>query len=378
MRVAKIARAPSRPAKPADESPEDVLIIPDGSNEDEEKLSEFLASFGGKEYKVRVDEFNATDKAWEHLDTYPLDGFEPYEVCKRSGRGRYRLTFLNERGKYIAGGQPQIRIGGLAAAALAPAPAAAALPAPENDPLKNPLVTMMLANAEAARRENAELVRAILTRPEPARSSTAEVLSMVKELRDLSPKEDGAMKKMMDALVGRLIERGLDPEQAAGAGGVMSEIREGLGMLKEAGVLERLGKTRAPAAAALPRRVIEAAPRVEDTKVDDPIAKAMRPYVSIFKMKFENGVSPEDAGGYLLDESYESLVPLIKKHVAVAALASAEQVMDNLAGRASDPAQVEHLFTFAPELMPCRDWCLAVISAAVTQWKNPAPEESQS
>lgn len=355
-----------------DETPE--LVIP--HDEDEEKLSEFLEQFGGKEYKVRVEQFNAAEKVWEHIDTFAVDGFDAYDVCKRYGRGRYRMTFLNERGKYVPGGQPQIRIGGPAASAL-PAPAA---PPVESDPFKHPLVVMMLANAEAQRKESAELIRAIITKPEPQKSSTTEVLDLFVKMEAMRPKADDSTKKMMDAVMGSLIERALNPDKPE-AGGLMSEAREGLALLKESGVLSRIGAARQTPPAA-PMRVLNAPANPnppEPAKMPEhPIVTAMRPYISIFKMKAENGVEVEQASSYLIDEAYETLVPLIKKHITGASLVSDETIMENLVARASDPAQIEELMKAAPELEPHRAWVLAVIAKSVETMNTPEAEGQPS
>lgn len=340
--------------------------------EDSNKLAEFLENFGGKEYKVRVDKFNKEDKVWEHVDTFPLDGFEAYETCKRFGGGRYRLTFLNEKGKYVAGGQPQIRI------AMQAVPAVAAQAAQvEQDPLKHPLVAMMIASAEKANAQTNELLKVVLARPEPAKSSTIEVLELMEKLKRFEPNDP--MKKVQEALLMKMIERGLD----GGAGGetgdksAWQEIVEGLKDAKSLGVFDKiLGAQRPAAPAGL--RPPQAAPKVSvqigrDPGPEEPapmppaspIMEALRPFAAIFAQKAANGVSSQDAGGYLYDEFCETVIPVIRKNVFAAKFMGDGSLIDYAINAANDPAQVEQLFMLAPELAAHRDWVLATITEAI-------------
>lgn len=349
----------------SEESPEGQELPPD---EDDNKLAEFLQFFGGKEYKVRVEEFDKAEKVWLHLDTFPVDDFEPYETCKRFGPGRYRLTFLNDKGKYVRGGQPQIRIGGRALPAVAAAPASV-----EQNPLANPIVAMMLAQANENAKANRELLQALLTRPEAPKSTTNEVMDLLLKLKAMDPKEpkgDDTMKKLMEALTMKMIERGMEGGEGGGEGGIMSEIKDALPILKEilaAKAPQRAGLVPAPAR---PAAQITNTPTPEATAVN-PLIEALKPYLAIFKSKAEKNADKERAAQFLLDELDETVIPLIKTHVPIAALASDAAVMDSLLSRAKDPAQVEALFTACPELVPHREWITAVIAQAVVILETP-------
>jgi len=352
----------AQPLSAIEEGDEGVEGLLDRPDADAEKLSEFMQLFGGKEYKVRVEEFNNEEKIWLHLDTFPVDGFEPFETCKRFGPGRYRLTFLNDKGRYVKGGQPQIRIGGKALAAIA-----ASAPASQDaNPLNNPIVMMMLAQANENAKANAELVRAILLRPEPAKSTTNEVMDLLIKLKAMDPKEtkDDTMKKLSEALMMKMIEKGMDGGDGDGGGGLLSEIKDAMPIIKE--VLAARLPQRAPA----PRPTQISAPPSEVPAVN-PLIEALRPYLAIFKAKAEKNADKERAANFLLDELDESVIPLIKLHVPLAAMASDAAVMESLISRAKDPAQVETLFSACPELVPHKEWIVSVIAQAVAIAETP-------
>lgn len=347
-----------------DDLQDDSQLAPD---EDSNKLAEFLQFFGGKEYKVRAEEYDKEEKTWLHLDTFPVDGFDPYETCKRYGPGRYRLTFLNDKGKYVKGGQPQIRIGG--ARAILSSPTAPG----QDNPLNNPIVAMMLAQANENAKANAELVRAILMRPEPVKSTTNEVMDLLIKLKAMDPKEpkaDESMKKLMEALTMKMIERGMDGTDGGGEGGIMSEIKDALPILKE--ILAAKNPQRAGIQA--PPRVLTATatptPTSEAPTVN-ALIEALKPYITIFKAKAEKNIDKERAAQFLLDELDDSVIPLIKKHVPLAAMATDDAVMDSLVSRAKDPLEVENLFTACPELAPFKEWIVAVIAEAVRILETP-------
>ncbi len=336
--------------------------------EDAEKLGEFMEQFGGKEYKVRLEQMNATDKVWEFLDTFPLDGFDAFETCKKFGRGRYRLTFLNERGKYVKGGQPQIRIGGvIPTSATSPAPVA------ESDPLKHPMIVMMMAQMKDAATQQTELLKVILAKPEPAKSSSVEVLDMLAKLKAMTPekKEDGTMAELSKMLLVKMIEKGLDNSEggsSGGEGGILGEIKDAMPIIKE--ILAGKLQTRSvapPQNVTPPVRVSLPSPSKEAPMVAEihPAVADLLPFAAVLARKAENKVEVERSAQWLIDEIYDSVVPIIKTHIPVAKLASEEAIVESLVGRAKDPAQLEEIFKAAPVLAPHREWVLAVIAKAV-------------
>ncbi len=376
-----MAKTKSRQAAPPPEENEEIdldAIAPDpDAVEDYNKLAGFLEQFGGKEYKVRVDQYNKLEKVWEFIDTFPLDGFDAFDTCKRFGGGRYRMTFLNEKGKYVQGGQPQIRI----AAGVVPAVPLAA-PAVDNDPLKNPLFAMMLANAERAATQSTELLKVLLAKPEPAKSSTMEVFELMAKLKHMTP-EDTGMKKLQEALMMRMIEKGLDGGDSGGEKSVWEEVKEGLKDAKDLGIFDRLaaGIRRPQAPRSNPPAtpapgVTVALPTKEPAPVlEDPMTQALRPYAVIFANKAATGAAPEEAAGYLVDEFYDSVIPLIRKHVAMSKFMSEAGIVEYACGSAQDPEQVEKLYVFAPELAAHREWVGLVITEAVKLIMNEGKEE---
>lgn len=369
--------------------PEDDEALPVTQDATAERMAEFLEEFGGKEYKVRVEQFNVADKAWDYLDAFQLDGFDAFATCKAMGPGRYRLTFLNEHGKYVQGGQPQIRIGGrAAAAAAAPAPTPAA--PVEQDPLKHPMVMMVMQLMEKSNSQTMEMLKAIATRPEPAKSSSAEVLELMGHVKKMQP--DDPMKKISETLMLKLIERGLDGGGNGGeGGGWASELRELLGAAKDIGVLNarRLPPAGAPAdpQPALPPPPVKVhlpgspehvatpppAPK-EAAPVNNPIVEGLRPYVQILLQRAENGVGVQETASYVLDELDNAVCPLIRKHHVMAKFASNDSIIENILGRASSADELEAMFQAVPELAAHRSWCVQVISATIALFNEPAPQ----
>lgn len=382
--MAKRTKAPKQVErviiKERDDDDDDLLEQTQEELEDAGKLSDFLDQFGGKEYKVRVEQMNPVDKVWEHIDLFPYDGFDAFETCKRFGPGRYRLSVLNERGKYVKGGQPQIRIAGVVKPAVVEAAKV------EQDPLKHPIVVMMLAQMEKSNQQTTELLKAMLAKPEPQKSSSAEVLDMLAKLKAMNPekKEDQTMQEVSKMLLLRMIEKGMD----GGDGGEKStwqEIVEGLKDVKDLGIMEKLGaglmaarqpgKT-APAPTPAPQVRVALpqppAPEVPPAMPEpSPLEVSLKPFAAILATKAESGVDPKEAAAYVHDEFYETVIPLVKKHVFAARFMSDAGMVEYACGAAQDAEQVEKLFAFAPELAAHREWTLAVIAEAVRLATSP-------
>ncbi|HXT00351.1 MAG TPA: hypothetical protein VN915_06725 [Elusimicrobiota bacterium] len=373
---------------------EDVPVLdPDPAADDLEadKLAEFQSNFGGKNYRIRVEKFDKEENDWEIIDRFPLDGFDPITSLKGRGKGRYRLTLLNEKGKYVEGGREEIRMAGPlegAPAAAAAAPAAAA-PA-EADPLNHPLVISVLAMMEKSNTQTLEMMKALASRPEPARSSSSEVLDLFKQVRGLAPEDP--MKELSKTIMLRLLERGLEGDGGGGGGdggGFLKELRDGLLAAKEMGILggRRLpAADPAPAAAAEPAaplrvnlQTVTAAPpppppAKEAQPVNDPILEGLRPYAQIFRQHAENNADVTETANYLVDELYAIACPLIRRHNTLAKFASDDAIVEQIVNRAKDSAQLEAVFAAAPELAPHRDWCSKVVAKAIEILNNPGNE----
>lgn len=335
-------------------------------DEDADRLAEFLKLFGGKEYKVRIHKFDDVNKSWSYVDTLLVDGFDPYVMCKSYGPGRYRMTFLSDSGGYVKGGQPQIRIAEVAK------PANAVAPAYEN-PLSHPIVAMMMTQAQQSKAELLEIFKIMAAKPEAAKSSTTEVFELMAKLQSLNPKEksDDTMKKLSETLLMKMLEKGMEGGSGEGSGSILSDIKEALPLLREM-ITARRPAPSLPQPAPRPQNP-PAIPNPENPPVN-PILEDLKPYILVFKLKAENNIDIDRAANYLIDEIYESVIPIIRRHVTMAKVASDESIVESLLSRVKDPAQVESLYTYAPELIPHKVWVSSVISKTIHTLENPDAE----
>lgn len=364
----------TRDSRDADSFLEELEERTESEVDAEEKLSEFMEQFGGKDYKVRVERFNKEDKAWDHLDTYPLDGFDAFAVCKGHGGGRYRLTFLNESGKYVKGGQPQIRI-------AAPPPGAVAVEKPDTDPLKHPLVALLLAQSEKSRQEMIELFKTISARPEPQKSTTNEVMDLLMKVRAMEPKGDDTMKKLLDTILVSVVEKGLNPEPTESGGGLMSDLKDALEAGKALGLLQPRGPrvlnapTPAPGA---PKTALPAPAPAPEAPVN-PIIEEVKKYVPIFLKWAKRGESVQVAADFLVAELQEEIVPLIIANYKIPGITLTEtMVLQNLIDRSAKPEEVAAILTFAPDLAPYKEWVEKVVKASVDLLLAPPEKEEQA
>jgi hypothetical protein len=369
-----------------------------GELEEADKLAEFQAEFGGREYKVRAERFNKEDSAWEIVGLFPLDGWDSYTILKPFGGGRYRTTLLNEKGKYVAGGRLELRI------ASTPAPAAVE-PAkkPEDNPLAHPVVSMMIKQLEANQLQTTELLKTVLAKPaaEPAQKvpTPLEMIEVLGKLKTLTPGEESFSKKLNE-LVGMmdLMERlrGGDRGGSGGdgdGGGFLQMLKDGIAAAKELHQLRPAGgrptaalpaAPAAPAAPAqpaidapikvnLPGAAAEAAaqPAKESSNVPTPLIEGLKLHLDVVRQKAEAGADVSETADWLIDQLYDFAVPLVRQHLALAKFASDHGIVEQLVNRASDPEQLTQALAHAPELVKHRPWIEQVIASTA---KKLAPE----
>lgn len=352
--------------------PEALPKLDSGEVEDMEAVSDFLTQFAGKNYRVRVEQFNRDEKDWDHIETYQLEGFDAYETCKTLGPGKYRLTVLNEGGKYIKNGpRPVIRIGGSVKAAPG------VIVTDNQNPFANPAVVMMLESMKASNAQAVDMMKAILLRPqEPTKAPTlTELIASVASLKSLGPSEaKGGLKETLELLSLAKDLVGNNEDSGGEEKGFMAQLQDALKAAKEMGILdparvrERLSAPQRipqPGAAPMPTVVINPLP-VEIPKVESPVMLALRPYITIFTQKAEQQVPVDDAADFLVAEVWSSIVPLIKKTVPMAKFVSEDLIVDNLVNQAGSAEQLENIFAYAPELLAHREWVLQVVAKAIT------------
>ena len=369
-----------------DDSTDASIVLPDMAGlEAEQRLGIFHEKFGEKDYKVRVELFNKEENDFEIVDCPKLDGFDPFTSLKKYGGGRYRLSLLNEGGKYVTGGRMEVRIAKVAVEASTPS-------APDNDPLKNPVVAMLLAASEASRKESNELLKAVLARPEPQRAPMGEALDMLIKLKSLNPerREDDTMKELSKTLMLKMIEKGLESGAEGGESGVMSEVMQAVKVASEMGLLPRRGGGRPPQAppkqipsdahnmAAGVVMVNPAQAPAEAESPMKPVIEKAQSYVPQLIAWAQRGKDIEEAAVFVLDELEHEIVPAIIKHYHPGGLTlKADVVWSSLIEKANNPNEVASLFEVVPALAPYKEWFERVIATAVEMETMPDEPEAK-
>lgn len=346
---------------PDQQDPEKLDPTPD-ELEALDHLEEFLARFEGQDFKVRIQKWDAEDTDWVYVDRVRLAGFDPFAALKKHGTGRYRLTLLDPKGKFVPKGSQELRIKFTEEIAAEPAvPAAAAAP----DPLDSPVVKLVLAMLQQNATMSAEIMKAMVqARPaEPAKDQKMLEL-LLQHAIDSKDSKAGGLKDSLELLV--TFRELLDNREPSSEGSLLGEIREGLKLIKEMG-------HRGPAAPrpALPQP--QPATVINAGQVLDPSKdKPMNAFVAIMKYlpQLEDAAKRtepvEPWAQFVLDRLELEIIPLLVKEYAARGVAMTEdQVYQILLSKAKDPAQVGQIFQLMPRLDNVRPWIQAVIEEAV-------------
>lgn len=345
--------------------------------EDAQRLGDFQARFGGKDYKVRVDRYNKEDAEWEYATSCKLDGFDPFITLQKThGGGKYRLTLLDDGGRYVKGGRQEIRIAESAVKPEAEAPK----PSPWQDPGILAVMEMLKAQSSQA----TEMVKAMIAAQstKPAEQPIAELVGALAKLQGMVPREADSMKGVKDALEMLTAAKVLLPEakEATEGGGMLSEVLEAVKAGKELGFFDRHrqqpslpapGRIASPVAAPIicnPPEAVMSKP--------DPIMEKVNGYLPILTAWAKRGEEVADAADFVVTEVVNEIVPVIVENYRPGGLRlNAETILSHLIEKAKDPAEVEKIYAFAPGLMAYRPWVEAVVSEAVRIIEAPSEPE---
>jgi hypothetical protein len=350
--------------------------------EDAQRLSDFQARFGGKDYKVRVDRYNKEDAEWEYATSCKLDGFDPFVSLQKShGGGRFRLTLLDDAGRYVKGGRQEIRI----AEPIGKSEPEVVKVSPMQDPGVQAIIAMMQAQAA----QNSDLLKTIISAQatKPAEQPIAELVGALSKLQGLVPREGDSMKGVKDALELLTAAKGLLPEakEAEASGGVLSEVLEAVKAGKELGFFDRYRQPPpqrlppTPGTVLAPSGVVPLSrPPLEATMpAVNPITEKVSSYIPLLVSWAKRNETVEDAGDFVVSELMSEVVPVVVANYHPLGLTlNAETVLTHLLEKAKDPAEVERIFDFAPALAEYREWMLCVVAEAVRIIENPAEVEA--
>lgn len=87
--------------KRKNEEEEPVVIVEEEEQDENVELNAFLNEFSGSDYKVVVRKLSKDGSTWERVKTLPLDQFDPDLLSEYYGGGKYKFTFIDNKGKFI-------------------------------------------------------------------------------------------------------------------------------------------------------------------------------------------------------------------------------------------------------------------------------------
>jgi len=380
--------------------PEEVLVedepqMPEGMSmptseemEDAERLSDFQARFGGKDYKVRVDRWNKDDAEWEYATSCKLDGFDPFiSLQKTHGGGKYRLTLLDDGGRYVKGGRQEVRI----AESISKVEPVEAKASPWQDPGIMAVMEMLKTQSSQA----TEMVKAMISAQagKPAEQPISELVKALSQLQGMVPREGDNMKGVKDALELLTAAKGLLPEAKGSepSGGMLSEVLEAVKAGKELGFFDRFKQTARPPYPAMSGPALARPgmapiirnPQAEAPVQSNPIAEKVATYIPILTSWAKRGEDIGNAADFVVGELTTEVIPVIVENYRPGGMRlNAETIFAHLLDKFKDAAEVERVFQFAPGLEPYRDWVTQVASEAVRIMESddeepqadPAPE----
>lgn len=348
-----------------------------------EKILQFQSVFGGKNYRLRIERYIKEESDWETLpQLFSLDGFDPVTALKPYGGGKYRVSLIDAKGHY----DKAEGYGGRAYFRLATPPIEASAAPEKKSSFEDPVVQIILKNMETDKAQMVELLKTFAAKPAdaPKSPSVTELIDSLAKLNTLSPKDQGGFKNIKEVveLMGAI--KDLAPSSDSGGGeGWMGDVLQALKLVKEGGLMPRLGQPPQAPALPAPRRdaptPITPTRKVEDVMPEqNPILDKLKTYVPIFAGWAKRNSDIEDAAMFLLDEIQEEIVPLICANYRLVGLffnPGAEAVLQNLVDRSQKPEELQKIFEFAPELSLHKEWCVKVIAQAVKELTTPEEPE---
>jgi hypothetical protein len=346
------------------------------AEKDQEKLEQFQEQFGGDDYYVRVEKYNAVDNEFEIVDKIAFDNFDPYILGKKYGGGRFTVTLMNSKSKYVEGGRFHFNF---AKVAVEEKPAVIAAP----DPMSNPMVVMILENMRSDKAALMDLMKTLASGEK--QSPVGEIIAAVKNINDMNPrpKEENSIKNLKDLMELQAIIAEASGGKETG-GGVVSEIMEALKVLKTSGTLTPAAPPQTPV-----RRMIQSGgtpivtgahapprgsdlgavtnPEVKPAVNEDPIMKKLSPHIPQFIEAAAENAPAEKWASYLIEILDIQIVPLLKKQYAIFKL-SDDDIWEKLIAAGENQDVVNKIFDVVPDLAPYTEWVNAVIVDAIKQF----------
>ncbi len=337
-----------------------------------ERLGDFQSRFTGKQYKVRVERFNAEEADWEWVTRLPLEGFDPFNILPKYGGGKYRAVLMDEKGRYVKGGTMEFRFS---------APIEPTIPDRPKSALEDPAVMMVIENAKAQSAMLMEIVKASLPAQAAAQNKGMDAMQVMDMFAKFSamtaPKENGAKSFMEMMTLFEKVKDTFTPEEKESSG-IVSEIKEAMGALALLPQIRAAGQAGSGPSVPGPvpgQNPIRPMPRVmsPSTPIEMPGGKSVaKQSVATQKLlfyipKFEEAAresQPIDKwADRLLDILDDEVIPALVKEYN--GFVTEDSIYTRLLEAGKNMDERENIFVHAPILLAYKEWVYGVIDEAI-------------
>ncbi len=334
-----------------------------------EWLTEFQGRFTDQPVKIQVEKFDEAGD-WALCRKYPLANFDPDSVRLEYGGGKYRCTLYDPQGKWVKGGRTYFKF---ADSIIKPS-----LQAKAENPLENPVVTMILA----AQKQNSDMLMGVLQSLIAAQGTgiskptgLGEMVEVVKSINSMTPK-DKPMESLKETLgLFKLVKEVTGDSDGEGKGGLLSDLKEVIEVLPL--LKEHMATLKAPPVAA---------PGATTTTVTtgkapemDPLTKKIVELVPKFVGGARANAPIPEWGNFLLDvfdaEVLPILLPVMREKYR-ALVQTEDDAYDIILRLAKDPQERAEAIKQIPPLTPYLPWVNQVIDEAIRLAETPEAELS--
>lgn len=318
--------------------------------ETEEKLGQFRDLFTGKQYKIRVEKFNFETHEYELCEKALLDGFDPFNLRKKYGAGKYKCVLLNEQSRYVEGGSMYFSF-------------AAPLETEEKgskSPFTDPSVMFFIQNLEKNQMLMLEMFKTAMTGKANEKDSLESLMGALGKLKELDPSaKSPSANKSLEELLGLFAKfQDLMGSKDEEKGGLMSDAKEVLALLPQlAGALK-------PPMRPAPPPMRGARPAIGNNGGNEvtPLQKKLSVYMPRFIEAAQSNEAIDPLANYLISILDTDMVPWFAKQYP---LVTEDTAWDWLINAGKSAEQTDKIFAFAPELAPYKSWVTQVIAQAV-------------
>ena len=318
-----------------------------------DRLAQFRSIAGESEYRLRAQIYSREGHTWEVIDSYPLsDDFDPVNVMKEYGTGKYRFSLIDDRGRYVS--TPDVAGSFTLTFRASPRKPGDEIK-PQVSPLQDPTVQMMFQVMKDSQAQTLEILKASMTNPKG--ESLSSQLELLLKMRSLVPEQQNPLD-MMDKLVRLMNSIKEKAERGEPETGWASDLLMVKKIAEEFGIADKLkAMTGKPQALTAPQEVVQnpPAPPVQDIK------EYFRPYARALVKLAKEENDPRTGADFLIDQLELMIVPKLSEENGV----PEDVVWEKIIAEAKNQQSIENVFQIYLELVPHMDWVKSVIMLAV-------------